>query len=220
MRLSLRSLIALSCCAAAVLGAGVATAAPKPVCNLVTDATGDTSVVPGGAVKDDALDITSVDIATDKKRVTTVVRVKKLAARPTSTPAGALWQADFTANGVVFSMSAHSLASGEIVYTSSYAGTAGGSLYAGGTTGIFDLAKNEIRMTAPVSLFAGQANIAPGKTVISGLAGSTGAEFVIPDTPNSFFGSPILTYAPVPADEATGGKDYKAGTASCVKPGK
>jgi len=177
-------------------------------------------VLPGGVVKDDALDITSVDVASDKKRITSVIRVKKLAARPTSTPGGALWQVDFSANEVVFSMSAHSLASGDMVYTSSYSSTVGGSLYAGGTTGVFDLAKSEIRMTAPLTLFAAQASIKSGKTVISGLGGNTGAEFVIPDTPNRLFGSPLLTYAPIPADETAGGKDYKAGTASCVPVGK
>ena len=216
----IRPLLALTVCAglAGVTGLGSASAAAP--CNLVKDPAGDTSVLPGGVVKDDALDITSVDVATDKKRITSVIRVKKLAARPTSTPGGALWQVNFSANDVVFSMSAHSLASGEIVYTSSYEMAAGGSLYPGGTTGVFDLAKNEIRMTAPLALFGSEANIRSGKTVISGLSGNTGVEFVIPDTPNRVFGSPILTYAPISADETTGGKDYKAGTASCVPVGK
>ena len=218
--MTVRPLLALLVAAAALAGTGVATAAPKPVCNLVTDPAGDSAVLPGGAVKDDALDITSIDIATNKKQLTGVIRVKKLAARPASAPGGSLWQVNFTANEVEFNLSAHSLASGEVVYTSSYQTTASGSLYAGGTTGVVDLAKNEIRITAPLSLFAAQANIKPGKTVLSALGGSTGAEFVVPDTPNRLFGSPVLTYAPFAADEATGGKDYQASTASCVPVGK
>ncbi len=217
----LRPVLALAACTALAAGTGVAAAAaPKPVCNLVTDKAGDTSVLPGGVVTDDAMDITSVDVATDKKRITTVIRVKKLAARSASAPTGTLWQVNFTANDIVFSMSAHAYATGEITYTSSYATTASGSLYAGGTTGVFDLKKSEIRMTAPLTLFAGQASIKPGKTVISALGGNTGAEIVVPDSPNRTFGSPILTYAPFEADVTSGGKDYKAGTASCVTVGK
>lgn len=219
MSLPRRPLIALACCAAVVLGSGVAAAAPKPVCNLVTDPAGDSSVAPGGVVKEDGMDITSVDVATDKKRITSVIRVKKLATRSTTAPNGTLWQVNFTANDTEFGMSAHSLATGEVVYTSHYQTTASGSLYGGGTTGVFDLKKNEIRMTAPLALFAGEANIKPG-SVISAISGNTGSEFVLPDTPNRAFGSPILTYAPINADETEGGKDYKVGTASCVPVGK
>src|SRR4051812_4356897 len=146
----------------AIASAGVAsakTAAPAPVCNLVTDPAGDASVDPAGAAADEALDVVSVDVASDKNNITAVLRVKKLAKSSARN-----WTAVFSAEGTDFSLAGHITAAGTEVFDAAYAGATGGSIYGPGTTGVFDTVKNEVRITAPLSLLSAQATIKPGKT--------------------------------------------------------
>ena len=202
-----------------IASAAAKKAAAKPVCNLVTDPVGDSSVYPASGVHDDALDITSVDVATDKTSVTGVIRVKKLAATSTNAPTGMNWTVNFSADGTDFSLAGHSTAAGTIVFDTAYAGATGGSIYGPGTTGVFDTAKNEVRITAPLSLLAPQASIRPGKTKLTGLNGRTGVEVLVPDA-TGMLGSTIFSDSPFTADDTTKGPDYLAGTPSCVVPGK
>ena len=209
-------LLVAVCGATGVLFGGAAVAAPKakPVCNLVTDAAGDASVDPAGAVADDALDVVSVDVASDKTNITAVVRVKKL-----EKSAARNWTATFSADGTDFSLAGHITAAGTEVFDAAYAGATGGSIYGPGTTGVFDLAKNEVRITAPLSLLSEQATIKSGKTKITGIGATTGAELLVPDA-TGVFGPTLFSYSPVNADSTDAGKDYTAGAASCVAVGK
>ena len=62
-------LVRLATCAAlagSLLVVGTSHAAVKPVCNIVLDAKGDADIA-NGIGQDDALDIISGDLATDKK---------------------------------------------------------------------------------------------------------------------------------------------------------
>lgn len=235
---------------ATVASAGLAQAKPKPkpkpVCNLVTDKTGDangkdtgaanpfplpvgpsTSPVPFPVVNagpsSDALDITSADIAADKKRITAVVRVKKLAMTdPTSAPTGIRWSVDFTAEDIQFTLMAHTNPQGTPSFEASYFVPANGigTLYGGGVTGYFNMAKNEIHITADNSLFAAQATIKPG-AVLTKLDSSAGNEWVIPDPSKKVASGGVLLESTTGyVDTATGPKPYVVGTPSCVTPGK
>ena len=211
----LRPVLAVGVCAALAAATGVAAAAPKakPVCNLVKDAAGDATVDPAGAVADDSLDILSVDLASNRSSITGVIRVKKLVKDP-----GRNWTVSFTADGTVFSLAGHTTAAGD-VFDTAYAGETNGSVYGPGTTGVFDTAKNEVRITAPLSLMSEQAYIKAGKTKITDISGSTGPELLVPDVSGTF-GPTIFSLSPYSADEAEGGATYLAGTPSCVAVGK
>ncbi len=201
--------------------AGAAAKKPKiePACHLVADPAGDTSVYPAVGLTEDALDITSVDVASDKNAITGVIRVKKLAKSSSNAPMGMNWSVTFDGGGTVFTLAGHSTATGAVVFDTSYASTAGGSIYGPGTTGVFDTAKNEVRITAPLSLMSKQADIVAGKTKITSIGGTTGPEVLVPD-PTGVFGSTIFSDSPSTADSTTGGKDYLAGSPSCVVVGK
>jgi hypothetical protein len=207
--------------------AGAAKPKPKPkpkrippVCYLVTDPSGDTSVYPAGGIKDDAMDITSVDVASDKNSITGVIRIKKLAKSSSNAPLGMNWSVNFTADGVAFTLAGHSTTTGGMAFDTAYASAAGGQVYGAGTTGVFDTAKNEVRITAPLSLMSKQADILVGKTKITAIGGTTGPEVLVADPSGAFGGSTIFSDSYLTADSTASGKDYLAGTPSCVAVGK
>lgn len=200
------------------LAAGHASAATKakPVCNLITDDAGDANLI-GPDPNHDALDILSADLATDKKNVTAVIRVKKLATTdPTIAPTGMRWQLSFTQDGEIIALAAHASATGVITYDGSYKTTAEktGHIYTGGFTGTFDATANEIHITAPVSLLSGQATLKPG-TMLSDLAADAYSDVSV-QVPQAGVGAADA----IPIDTATSAKPYAAGTPSCVTPGK
>ena len=192
---------------------------PKPVCNLLTDATGDANVLGVGDPSNDAIDVVGGDIAADKKLITAVIRVKKLAKTSPMSPTGMLWSLDFTADDVVFSFAAHTDPTGAVAYQASYKTALQGSLYDGGATGTFDLAKSEIHVTAPVSLLAAQATIKVG-TVLSALAAKGSMDIVVPDPSKKVAAGGTIEDVSLGLDSAASDKTYKVGTLSCVTPGK
>lgn len=210
---------------AVALGASVALAgpssaaikkpAPKPVCNLLTDAPSDASLQPPLPASQ-SLDIVSADLATDKRNITAAIRVKKLAATdPTTAPTGSSWTFSFAADDVVFSLHANSDVTGKITYTASSLGPNDkiGKLVVDGSSGVFDLAKNEIRITTPASTFASELTLKDGKALTdleatSAWSIAVGAKGV---------GSASYSIA---IDDGASDKTYKAGQLSCVKPGK
>lgn len=237
--------------AASLAGAGVAQAAakpkPKPVCHQVADAAGDangkdtgaanpfplpvgpsTSPVPFPVVNagpsSDALDITSADVSADKKNLTAVIRVKKLAlVDHTAAPLGIRWELNFTAEEIQFTVMAHTDPTGKINYDSSYFVPANGigSLYGhGSTTGFFDLARNEIHVSTPNAIFSSQATIKPG-AVLSDLNVAASDEVAVPDTTGKLNGGGAEFEGTLGhIDTAATTKPYKVGTLSCVVPGK
>ena len=224
-------LVRLATCAAlagSLLVVGVSEAKTKPVCNLVTDAAGDanqlnalppvpSTTIPAGS-SDDAFDITSLDVASDKTNVTGVIRVKALSASSQYAPMGSNWSISFTVDAATLTLAAHASATGTITYDGSYAAATGGSLYPGYLTGAFDKAKNEVRITAPLSLFAAQASIKSG-TKLTAISGSAGQEVAIPEATGKLGGGTFLSDANS-TDTAGGGQDYTAGASSCVVVGK
>jgi len=201
---------AVTVAALACLAGGVTAhaAVAKPVCNLVTDPAGDASVQ-APLPSDDSLDILSGDVASNAKNVTTVMRLKNLSATSPVAQTGrnyyALFSIPGSANPVYFSLEED--ATGQSFNWGDLEPGAGGvGTYTrkGDATGVVDTAKNEIRVTVPVSDLSALGKAKPG-TKITDLNFSTTA---------------VLGVLVSDVDTADGSKSYVAGTASCVKPGK
>jgi hypothetical protein len=205
----LRPVLALAVCAGLAAATGVSVAAPaaKPVCNLLTDAKGDgypTTAAAAGP-SDDALDIVSADVASDAKKLTAVVRLSKAATAADSAPTGFRFLVLFSAPGADDPVYLSAASTPGIGQTYSFGNdTADGLSDAGTATGVFDTAKNEIRITASLSeLSAAAGKIKPG-TKLTDLTANSSRDF-----------QAVITYA----DMAEGGKAYVAGSPSCVKVG-
>ena len=191
--------------------AGLAGAAtPKPVCNLVTDAKGDGTgfVVTDQDVlpNDDNLDLVSGDVASNAKQITAVIRTAAQAMSDPSAPTGRAYYANFTAGGKQLFLAVRLDATGAGTYTGGYIDGTRTTL--GDATGVVDVEKKEVRITAPLSLFAPQAALKPG-TKITDL-NLLAQRYVGAAGPG----------ATPSADDAVGGKAYTAGAPSCVVVGK
>ena len=188
----------------------VAEAATAKVCKIVKDGTGDAEgIVPG---PDDALDIVSGDVATNTKTVTGVIRLKKYAETDTNAPMGRVYYMHWVAPGTpdILYVSASVDPVTGVTYDYGYLGSLGIGTYEklGDATGKIDVAKNEIRIHAPISGFKGHgAKMAPKASLKSLRATST---YLI-----GVLGSGLVS----DADEATD-KTYVMSTPSCVTVGK
>jgi hypothetical protein len=220
--MSLRT-CALIALAVTAVAAGSAHAAPKPkpkpkpkVCNLVLDAKGDADAAPLGAAaspagNEPAYDIVSGDIASDAKTVTAVIRVAKLAKTTTNSPTGLQWRMDFAVSGlahVLFLQGGTSPAKDNFSF--GWVDTTSHAFTGTGVTGMIDLAKNEVRISAPIVNAVAEGKIPPGAK-ISGISVSAGRYY------NTAGGNPSLSEATDTADAA---KSYTAGDPSCVTVGK
>jgi len=157
----LASAVALAC---TVMAAGVVSAAPRPVCNLVVDSAGD-AVLDGRPHDDANLDILGADVASDGKRITAVLRLGGVDAIDPKAPFGRSVYLHFTTPGTKLPM-----------YLSAGTDPALGMLYDFGTVvgtgytsnnltgtaiGSIDAAKKTITISAPADL--GKL-MAPGKS--------------------------------------------------------
>jgi hypothetical protein len=214
------------------LVAPAAVAAPKtgPVCNTITDPAGDTFAVrsqDGEGVygpQDDSLDVISGDLASDGKVVTAVVRIKKLSRTVSTSPTGLTASLGFLIGGSNTQVRLYAvLVSGqadrfEVGSLASDAVPNTPSTYVGEAKGVVDLAKNEVRITAPAALLAPFGDLKPGTPLFPNEAESATVARGVPaitTTP----GQPMSTRGPF-ADIAAGGKAIKVGAPSCVVPGK
>ncbi|MBV9096756.1 MAG: hypothetical protein JO079_01750 [Frankiaceae bacterium] len=208
--------------AVGVLAAPMAHAAKaKPACDLVTDPAGDViGTAPG--VDNGDYDIRSADVATDKRNLTAVIRLTSLAPNTAVSTAGRTYEFDFTANGHTFGLQAALLTGGAsyqaVVYdTSTPGGRTGTDL--GDIVGVVDTAHHEIRMTAPLWIFATYASFKQtyiaDLDVTSGRAGGYGA--VDPPGGKVHIGSEAAT---VVVDDASSTARYLPGARSCVAVGK
>jgi len=208
--------VACAALAASLVAAGTAVAATKPtakpVCNLVTDPSGDANSFfvpnPGLPVppSDDYLDVLSADVASDAKALTAVVRLKALGADPTA-PTGSSIYFNFYVGDQQFYLEASLDGSGGATYSyGDFTGTPGRNQL-GEATGSIVAAKKEIHITAPAKAFT-----VPIK------AGTKISQMTV--LGQRFFGNEAAGGATPTADEAASEKSYKVGTLSCVKPGK
>lgn len=201
MRTSLRTALALTATASLAF-AGAAGAAPaKPVCNLITDGTGDVTAPSAN------LDIVSADIGSDAKKLTGVIRVAKLATGDGTAPTGVAYNFRFMLPGsdvrYYLLASAEPSPLGATTFEFGTIETGNALTPIGDATGTFDLARNEVRITAPTSF--GAVKIKPGTKLVS-LQALTQRRFVV-----------LLSGADSTVIDER--KTYTAGTKTCVKPG-
>lgn len=199
----------------------------KPVCNLVVDPAGDAEVagVPGGSGDD----ILSGDFASDGVLLTGVVRMAGLSANDPEWLNGRAYFAEFTAPGSkdVLFLQARAYPTG-VIYSYGYSGvdpTSGvnTSYTLGAATGVVDVAKKEVRITAPVKGFVdgAKAKIAKGAK-IGGLGTRVyrqGGQGLVPSQTVGGVRVPVGGLNLL-LDEAAGTGSYVLGTASCVAVGK
>jgi len=213
--MKIRSAAALGLISALALS-GVAQAAPKPkpkpapaappVCNLVMDTKGDGTgfllTDQNYLPNDPQLDLVSGDIASDAKTVTAAIRTDALALSDSSAPTGRAYYANFVVGEAKLFLSVALDGAGAATYSAGFTETRRTSL--GEVTGVLDMAKKEIRITAPLSIFGDKAKITPGTKIVDlnllaqRYVGNRAAGGVTP----------------------SGGKVYTAGAPSCVVPGK
>lgn len=214
-----RPVLAVTLAASLTLAGGAALAAPKkkpapkpkPVCNVVTDDTGDTfllrsqdGVQPGP--QEDALDLVSADLASDGKTITAAIRVKAISAAAPTAPGGRGFDINFAgpANPTELFVRATVSATGAVTTEAGSRGETVGvtrvSTVLGTGTGVLDAAKNEVRFSFPVAVFATVGGFKVGDTLAFGEI-TTGRAA----GPRAVF-----------ADVAVPGTSYKVGTPSCV----
>lgn len=199
----------LSSAATGVAAEAATKAKPKPICKNVFDDKGDvvlTQAAPESVTPDPALDLVSADLGSNAKVVTAAIRVDKLARPASTSPGGTVYELRFThaKSDLTYTLWAHVTGATATygVGTVDPAATAHLVESTGTATGVVDLAKNEIRITAPYSALGG-AKVGVKVGIDEVVAKRSAA--------NQFYGR----YA----DDATGGKSFLFGAASCVKVG-
>jgi hypothetical protein len=192
---------------ASLVVAGSAGAAPKPVCNLVTDPAGDAR--PFGVVpNDDTMDLVSADFGNNAKMLTVVVRVKKAATTSSTYPTGLKWQTTFTLEDKTYFASV--VSDGGVSGAFGTTGTGSNTILTR-PAAVIDPAKNEIRITVPLVDFPST----PSKSAtISGISVSSAT--------TKAFNTPAISgsLGGISPDQATTDKSFKLGTSSCVVVGK
>ncbi|HEV2891872.1 MAG TPA: hypothetical protein VGX28_15980 [Frankiaceae bacterium] len=226
--MNVRSAAALAVALATIGGTAHAAAPVKKVCNNVKDGTGDTFAARSQDAEavygpqEDAFDITSADIASDAKFVTAAIRMVSMGSAQTS-PYGKGYAFDFMipSSEMVITLRAVVPSSGAPVFEASYKDPEvpnSPSTFLGAATGVIDDKKKEVRISAPVSLFAPLGEIKKGTILAPPEDSSASAGRAVPVVPGTV-GQPTPTRFTF-ADVALDAKPYKVGTPSCVTPGK
>jgi hypothetical protein len=188
----------------------------KPVCNLITDPTGDASLQPP-LPGDDALDIVGADIASDAKNVTAVLRLKSVSSNGLG-QTGRDLQMQFDLAGaeakVWIGYTTSAYGGDAFQYGVIGKGQGGVTSPTGDAIGIVDKAKNEIRMTVPVADLNGLGKVKPGAK-ITNIAVQASQLVGLAPNPTGTYGFNAFV-----VDDAAAAKAYVAGYPSCVKPGK
>lgn len=201
----------------------------KPVCNLVTDPSGDANLDPatgknavGPSVP--AYDITSVDVANNATTFTGVLRVLTLAKKDNYAPTGIHWTVDFTVGDTQYLLSATEAVVGTSGAELDYISDVKNNLYTkiADATAVFDTTANEVRLSVPVTAI--KEKLTPGVTLVTALGATAGRSYAVPGPPSDvappFVVKGDSATAQDASDVATGTLTYKAGAKSCVTPGK
>ena len=195
-----------------LLAAGGALAAPKPVCNLLTDPEGDAMFL-GAAPNDRSLDLRSADVAADAKTLTGVLRLDAFSAVSPTSPLGRGYYILFNAPGAKAPLYLNVQITPDVTrYTWGTRETlpSGSGRYVrqGDATGAIDAAKNELRISVPLSAIGAVTKIKNGTKLSAITANST-----------SVLGTSATGGLVATVDDAESSKSYVTGTPSCVKPG-
>ena len=226
VRLALVPLVAVG-----ALIAPMAEAAPKakPSCMTITDPKGDTFAIRSqdaqGAYgpQEDALDITSADLASDGKVVTAVIRLASMSRAIATSPQGFTVGLDFRigSSSDVVRLQGVAVQGGDRFEVSAKAADAlpnVPSTFVGEATGVVDEKAGEVRIHAPAALLEPHGAVKAGTKLTPNEAESATASRGVPAI-TSTPGAPMTTRGPF-ADIAAGGKTIAVGAPSCVVPGK
>jgi hypothetical protein len=218
-----------------VLGAaGAAEAAStgkvKPVCNLVKDAKGDSSLSPTGGAGvpgDGTSDIVSADIASNASTLTAVIRLAGLQNPDPQSPLGMAYYMKFTLPGstTLYFLTARVYPTGAQYYfgyqgsdpvlplNTLYAVTPG--------KGVVDTKKSEVRISVPLAAIAKTVKLAKG-AVLSSLDANTYRILGQGVVPSQNVGPARAPFGGLSEqfDDATGTSSYTLGHPSCVVVGK
>lgn len=193
----------------AMAGVGSAEAAKAPVCNLITDPVGDADIQ-SGVGNDSALDITSVDLASDAKNLTVVIRVDKAALKSSVYPAGALkFTTNFTVGDAQYFTSV--LSDSDVSGNFGTVGTGSNTILTF-PAAVIDTKTNEIRISVPKADFPSPFKTGDVFSAITGRTSSAVVKIATPAVNGSTGGLGI--------DSATSDATYKAGAKNCVTVGK
>lgn len=224
------ALVPVAALVALVAPAAVAGPKAAPSCNTITDPAGDTFAARSQdqqaiyGPQDDSLDVVSGDLASDGKVVTAVVRIKKLSRAISTSPTGMSTGIEFVIGGgdtVVRLQAVLVTGQADRFEVTSIAADAlpnTPSTYVGAVTGVVDLPKNEVRISAPVALLAPFGPVTKGTKLFPGEAQSATTGRATP-WQTTTAGAPASTRGTY-ADVAIGGKAVVVGAPSCVVPGK
>jgi hypothetical protein len=199
----------------ALATAGTSIAAPKappPLCKQVRDAAHDPTslsvfhpALSAVAVPyNPNLDIVSADVANDATTITAVIRVAKLTVDDPTAPSRIYW--------LGYTMRS----SGEGGNLHVQITPTGTSWQNGAGKGVIDTAKNEIRISVPISRLTGHPLFKPGDALTRLIAH---ADLTPPSVAASGFDDGISATGDLAGDQASGLKDYPVGAATCVKVG-
>jgi hypothetical protein len=228
-----RVVLALSAVIASGLSAGAANAVVKkpkplpPVCNLITDAPGDTGIgvltaAPSAPVPDDSLDVVSADIASDATNVTAVIRVKALAASDPQSVGGRTYFFEFNAPGadanVLYFGATLPVAGNNSFDWGDITNTAGQNNLNSKGAAVGAIVGNELHITVPVKDLKAAGIKAEKGSKFSSLSVTTGNLVGVP--PGNPVNGGVYGYEAFTLDSAEGTKTYTAAALSCVKPGK
>lgn len=210
----------------------------KPVCNIITDPSGDAAFDPAGTgtqtgPQDPNADVLSADISSNASFVTAVIRLKSLAQPDTTWPEAHFYMFSWSVPGhsspvylgATLDPNPASAAYGPQFVFGDGGGVPSGSnavlLYynisSAKVKGTVDTAKNTITLSVPISQLKGYGTFKPG-TIFQSISVASQQLVngpVLPTNVPAVGGSIAWGFAD---DTATGG-NYVAGTPSCVKPG-
>lgn len=224
------ALVPLTALVAVVAPVADAAPKPKPACQTITDAKGDTFAARAqdaqGAYgpQEDGLDITSADLVSDGKMLTAAIRLASLSRAVATSPQGftvgldlLIGSSDSTVRlqGVLINGQADRF---EVSARAADALPNTPSTFVGEVTGVVDEKAGEIRIHAPADLLAPYGALKPGTKLIPNEAESATASRGVPPV-TSQPGAPMSTRGPF-ADIAAGGRTIAVGAPSCVVPGK
>ena len=207
--MKIRSAAVVSLLAAGVLAPGAVAAPQKVSCNLAPDPKGDvvlTQASEATSTPDAALDLVMGDVGTNATTVTGVIRLDKLARPAPTSPGGTVYEIRLDAAGAE---ATHTLWAHVTGATATFGvGTIDDVTVAelakstGTATGVVDMAKSEIRISAPLSAIGSPKK--GSKLLISDVVVKRSAA-------NQFYGR----YA----DSGASGT-YRVGTPTCVPVGR
>ncbi|HEU0133011.1 MAG TPA: hypothetical protein VFQ85_18685 [Mycobacteriales bacterium] len=197
--------LALVATALAPVAPAHAAKAPKKVCNILKDPANDAGVANnalGPSFYDPTLDIVSVDLSSDGKVLTGVIRVRTLSENDNLAPVGRSWTISANAGTNTVSMAAYHSPFGQYFTTGK---------------GSFDFTRSEIRIHVALNDIA-YAKIKKG-TVLRNIVAVSAVVVGFPTQTADLAGAGY-TPAGGAADRAENPKvSYTVPTPSCVKPG-